>query len=228
MNNNVDRELEKRAEVLSNGAKQAIVLCAESFRFGGNWGFLRSDNRDFRGIIEALKEEKANIKPYPVSNGAIIVCNKNFLASAVNSAIPNAINGNFIEKAQKRSEVEKQKYVKFLDDVAKGKSRFARQGNGYIELVLGIYCVNDTNFIRLNNIDYPAYKLNLQEAMEYARFLGNKGKAVYIKAVNPTTGATMWGTIEELGYDSKKIASVYKAIEIAESNTGAFITFRIK
>lgn len=228
MNNNVDRELEKKAEVLSNGAKQAIVLCAEAFRFGGNWGFLRNNNRDFKSIIEALKEEKANIKPYPVSNGAIIVCNKNFLASAVNSVVPNGINGDFIEKAQKRSEVEKQKYVKFLDDVASGKSRFGRKGNGYIELTLGIYCVNDTNFIRLNNIDYPAYKLNLQEALEYARYLGNKGKAVYVKHIDRATGRVSWGTIEQLAYNQRSMAGIFNAVEIAESNTGAFITLRIK
>lgn len=223
-----ERELEQRVGVLSNGAKQAIVMCAESFRFGGNWGFLRNSNHEFKAIIEALREDKDSVKPYPVSNGVIVVCDKNFLANSVNSVVPGGIGRDFVENARKRSETERQKFIKFLRDLANGKNRFVKQGNGYGELVLGIYSTNDTNLIRLNNIDYPAYKLNLQETLEFLRSLGNDSKKVYIKAIDVDTGKTVWGTVEQLAYTSKGMASIYKALEIAESNTGVFLTLRVK
>lgn len=225
----MDRELEKRAEAnLSDAAKQAIVLCAESFRFGGNWGFVRNTNSNFKDVITLLRSEKGRIKVYPVENGALVLCDKNFLANAVNSVVPNAINGNFVEKAAQRSQVEKQKFVKFLDNVANGKSSYVRKGNGVSELTLGIYSVNDTNLIRINGIDYPAYKLELMEALDFARFLANRGKTVYVKAIDPESGKTIWGTIEQLAYSPKGVAAMYKAVEIADSDTGAFLTLRIK
>ena len=229
MGKDVNKNIEAKADaVLSAAAKQAIVLCAEAFRFGGNWGFIRRDNRDSEGIIEALKTERQNFKVYPVANGYIVVAEKNFLANAVNSVVPNAINGGFVEKANQRADVEKQKFVKFLDSIANGKSNYVRQGNGYVELELGIYSVNDTNLIRLNGKDYPAYKLELMEALNYARYLVNKGKQVYVKAINPADGSVTWGTIEQLAYSGQGVAAMYKAVEISDSNTGAFLTMRIK
>lgn len=227
MDKNLENMLTKNLDKLTDGAKLAIVLSADAFRFGGNWGFIKNSKPEFKGMIDLLKEEKGNVKVFPVSNGALVLCNEDFLAYNVNLAVPNAIGGAFVEKAKKRRDEEKAKYSKFVDNVLAGKNSHIKKKDGYYELVLGIFSVNDTNYIRLNGNDYPAYKLNLIEALGFIQYLSKAGNKVYAKAVTEN-GQEVYDVIEKLGSNSKGVAALYRGLEIANSNTGVFLTLRIK
>lgn len=226
MEKRLEEKLTANIQAMTDGGKLALVLCAGAFRFGGNWGFIRSSKSDFKGQLETLKEEKPNVKAIPLKNGALILSDENFLSHNVNLAVPNAINGTFVEKANARKADEKKRFQKFIENVAKGKSSHVKHAKGYYELVLGIYCVNDTNAIRLNGNDYPAYKITLIEALEYANQLTNIGKQVYALAVDEN-GKQVFGKVFDLASNSKGVAALYKGLEIAESETGVFLTLRI-
>lgn len=226
MDKRMEAKLIKNIEALSDGGKLAIVLCANSFRFGGNWGFIRSNRPDFRAQLETLKEERPNVKAIPVSNGALILANENFLAHNVNMVVPNAINGSFVEMANKRRLEERQRFQKFIENVAKGKSQYVKAAGGYYELTIGVFSVNDTNMIRVNGKDYPAYKLTLIEALEYANQLTKTGRKVYARAVKED-GAEVFDLVFNLATNSKGQAALYRGLEIADSETGLFLTLRI-
>lgn len=226
MPDNIDAQLAKGIENLSDGQKTAIVICASSFRFGGNWGFIRANKPDFKGQLQTLKSAHPNVKAKRLYNGALVLSNENFLASIVNEVIPNAINGSFVQMANVRRTKEKALFQKFIENVAKGKSRYVQGQNGYYELVLGIFSINDTNFIRVGGKDYPAYKLTLVEALEYANQLTNRGFKVYAKAVDDNH-QVVFDEVFNLATNSKGIDALYRGIEIADSHTGAFLTLRI-
>ena len=217
----------KNIEKLTAGGQLAIVLCANSFRFGGNWGFITRDKEDFAGQLETLKQERPNIKAFKVKNGALVLANENFLAHNVNLVVPDAIGGGFVAKAKQRRAEEKEKFQKFLDRVVTGKSKSAKYTKDFTEITFGIFSVNDTNQIRINGNEYNAYKLSVVEALEFAHQLKKVGKTAYAKGI-AEDGKEFYAPVFDLASSSKGQKALYQALEIAESETGVFITLRIK
>lgn len=216
---------------LSDGGKTAIVLCAGSFRFGGNWGFLPKTTPGYESILETLKTEHKSVTIIAVSNGSLILCDKNYLAFNVNTVVPNAINGDFAAMAAQRNHDEKIRFYKFVKSIHEGKTKgdyIHTLKDGTKEITLGVYSMNDTNRISINGIDYPAYKLTLMEALDSLRQLKNAGHLVQAKAIHPKTGVAGFGDIEQLSLNSNGRIGLYLALEIADSKTGAFLTLRVK
>lgn len=222
----MNKAIEERIENLSDGAKVAIVLCSNAFRFGGNWGYL-TPGRDFKGYLESLKGEKGNVKAYQVSNGALVLVNENFLATNVNAVVPNAINGSFVDMAKKRRKEEQERFNKFLKNVVAGKSKYAKTGNGKYALTLGIFSINDTNQIRLNGNEFPAYKINLIETLEFLNQVAKAGHKVLVHAVKED-GTSVYETPFNLGGNTKGIQAVYRGLEISETGTGVFLKISIQ
>lgn len=218
--------IEDRIENLSDGARVAIVLCSNAFRFGGNWGYL-TPGKEFKGYLETLKEEKGNVKVHRVSNGALILADENFLAHNVNAVLPNAINGKFVDMAVKRRNEEQERFSKFLKNVVAGKSKYVKGASGKYALTLGIFSVNDTNQIRLNGKEFPAYKLNLHETLNYLDKLSKQGFKVSVHAVKED-GTAVYDTPFNLGSNSKGLQAVYRGLEISETDTGVFLKIAIQ
>lgn len=228
MNAKQEAQLERRIEeTMSVGGRVAVVTCASAFRFGGNWGFINKSRDEYSGFLEVLREERKNARLFRVSNGAVILCDENFLAYNVNKVVPNAIDGKFVDKAKARKQEEYAKFEKFLKSIVDGKSKYLKQGQGYSEITFGIFSINDTNMIRINGVDYPAYKLNLTEAMGLADRLRLKGVHIAVRAVDDSGKETFASPMELMG-NSKGQKAVYRGLEIAESDTGVFITLRVK
>ena len=223
----IEASVTKHIDDVSDGGKVAIVKCANAFRFGGTWGFIKATDPDFKSTIELLAEERPQVKVIKVSNGALILCSAEWLATNVNALAPNAIGDKFIERVTKRRAEEKEKFVKFVENIAKGKNAKVQKKNGYYELTLGVFCVNDTNAIRLNGIDYPAYKLTAIEALDYVSFLEKAGMQVFAKYIKEDSSVG-FAPIRGLASNSGGVTALHKGLEIAESETGAFLTLRIK
>lgn len=225
----IPRSVEEAINSLSVGGQTAIVTCAKAFRYGANWGFVRKDNPELTEIMTALKEEEKNVKSFRISNGYLILANENFLAYNINAVVPNAIGGKFADMARKRKAEEMAEFSKFIQSVSKGKSRHLKQMNGYYELVIGIYSVNETNAIRVRGNDYPAYRLTLMEALIEADKISkaNPNLQVNVKAVTES-GETVFGEVFKTASNSKGQKAIYNGLEIADSDTGIFLTLRIK
>lgn len=211
---------------LTDGAKLAIVLCASAFRFGGNWGFIpKSDT--LKEQLETLTEERPNVKAHKVSNGALVLSEERFLAYNVNKVLPNAINMDFVAMAKKRRQEEKEAFLKFLTNVVNGKSKYTKGQSGKYDITLGIFSVNETNVIRINGKDYPAYKLTHIEVLQFLHQLSeSQGRKVLVRAVLDN-GQPVYETPFKLGSNSKGIQAVFRGLELAESGTGAFLQVSI-
>lgn len=210
--------------VLTDGGKLAIVLVAHSFRFGGNWAFIKNDDTDYKAKLELLKEEKGSIEAKQLSNGALVLMDRGFLTKNVNAVIPNGINKEFVSKANMRKLEEQEKYTKFVESVLSGKSRFLVDKTSYKELTLGTYCINETNLIKVNGVEYPSYKLSLEEMLNELRRINVKYKRpILVKVVNDAGYGFM-----PLETAIKNYKAIHKGLEIADSNTGVFVSLRLK
>jgi len=221
-----EKTFKGRASHLTDGEQLAIIMCANSFRFGGHWGFIRNTKKEFTEVVNSLKDEKPNVKLISVSNGVLILADTNFLAVNVNKLVPNAINGSFAERAKKCLEEEREKFSKFIKNVVSGKSSHLKKEKGYYELKLGIYSINHTNAIRLNGEDYPAYKLTMIEALDMAHKLEASGMQVYVRALDENK-KEVFDRVFHLAGNSKGQSAILRGLEISETDTGVFITFRV-
>lgn len=222
----IDASIEKNSKNVSQGGQMAIVLCTEAFASGGNWGFLPRSRADFSAVIETLKEEHGNVSLIRVSNGAIVVAKEAFLGQSVNALVPNALGMAFVEKAKQRRAEEQERFAKFIKSVTSGKSKYVKKAEGYYELTLGVFCVNETNLIRLNGVDYPAYKLSLVEALSHIHeVLQREGRTLYVRAIKEDS-SPVYGKVTDF-MNTKGLAALYRAVEISDTNTGAFVTIRI-
>lgn len=230
--NNREKKIEQaisgRVDNLSEGAKLAIGMCTAAFHYGGAWGFLRSNKPMFREQIEAFREEHKNIRLYKVSNGALIHANEAFLANAVNALLPNAIGNGFAAKAVSRRQTETERFIKYISNTLEGKSPHVSVKNGFYELQLGVYSVNETHSIRLNGVEYPAYKLTLHEALNIVDGLSKERNLQSEVFAVTDSGDRVFAPIFDAMTNSKGVQAVYRGLTISETDTGVFVTIHIK
>ncbi|HFL3653861.1 TPA: hypothetical protein ACG3P3_001585 [Clostridioides difficile] len=204
----------------------AIGICAKSFCIGGNWGYLIKDEEKYDDVVNAIGSGTNDITLYNVSNGIIILCNRNYFKNAVNSLIPEVIDKQFIDKINIIQEEEKIKFDKFLDSVLSLKSKHLKKRNNYHILILGAFCTNDKNMIRLNELEYPAYKLDLKYIL--TQFI--KKNKIYKRALGIKVIENNKENIISLNAETltqNKTKEIYQALQIASSKTGAFVTITI-
>lgn len=225
MSQALGHQLEQNINSMTEAGKLAVVLCAQAFRFGGNWGFMRTGDANFKETLETLKDEQPNVKFYRLANGALITCKEQFLAYNVNIAVPNAIGVPFAEKAKERKKQEIEKFRRLLTSAMAGKSTHVEKRGRFNELTIGIYCTNEVNTIRLNGKDYPAYKLDLIEALQVAHEWNAKNRVVMASAVD-ASGDRIFDQIQNLAANSKGLSAIYRGLELSDTGTGVFLKLR--
>lgn len=223
----LERIVSSREDKLSEGAKLAIMLCSSAFHYGGAWGFLRSTKENFRECIEEFRKEHQNVRLFKVSNGALIHANENFLANAVNALLPGAITQDFAQKAIKRRQAETERFIKFVQNVLDGKEQVTKK-NGIYELQLGVYSINETNSIRLNGVEYPAYKLTLFEALDIIDKLSKQQNLVSEVYAVTEDNQRVFAPVFAAMTNSKGVQAVYRGLSISETDTGVFVTVHLR
>ncbi len=210
----------------SDGSKIGLTLCSQSYLVGGNWGYLSNDHSEYDVLLEMLRGERELIKLLHVSNGVIILGNTNVLQSIIAEVEPNMAMGEVNKSHQVRNVVEKNKCLKFFEEIVKG---IDNQGNDYgdfTEYHIGIYSSNNGAKIRLNGIDYVAYKLTVQEIIECLKQL-NRFKKVYVKVNRNGNDNIEFVKLNDILSEVDGLSAIIKALEISPTGTGVFITIRI-
>lgn len=212
---------------LSVGAREAIVLMANAFRFGCNWGFIKSSHPNYKDVLQAVKEEKGNVELFQVSNGAVVMARKSYLAQVVNKVIDGLIGPDFVRQSEERAKKESESALKFIRKVADGKSPYVQEKDGYQELQLGIFSTNQVNEIRLNGIAYPAFRLTTKEALGLLDHAKTLGVEVMVRGVQKD-GSPVFGTPMQLGGNSAALEAAFRGLEISDTDTGVFMTVRLR
>lgn len=221
----IDKAVQNNINNISVGAQEAIIQCALAYRNGGNWGMIKkASERKYEEKLATLHEEKENVKVEKLSNGCLVLCKEEFLTNNINRLVPNAIDSSYKQMKEKRIAEDREKFVKFMGKVAEGKVKSAKKiAHGY-ELVIGIYSVNKVNTISLNGIDYPAYKVTAPEVVGWlARQFPHR------TAIRTITkgGQQVFEQAENILRDGVKQKAMYKGLEISDTGTGIFLTFKI-
>lgn len=221
------RPYERRMNQLSDTAQLAIYLCSTAIKFGGTWGFIRRDDELYRDKLAVMREERGNAMGLQLANGVLIIVKPDFLIANVNKLLPNTIDESFIRDITSRKEKELLRFKNFAKGVREGKEQHVTQHRDYKEITIGIYSYNSSRLMRVNGIDYPAFNLTLQEVLNVALELDNNRDNVYVKAEKPD-GLKVFGQVFDLASNSKGLKGIFKAMSIAQSNHGVFLTLRIR
>jgi hypothetical protein len=230
---NVQRAVQANWDNLSEGAKEALVACAHAYPFGCNWGFLRPTDKDLKSTAEALKAESGRIRFNRLKNAMLIECDPSFLAQSVNAIVPNAVNTPFAQMAQTRKRDEMTKFTNYMKRFLGGKdSGASKNSDGSVETTVGLYCVNETNKIRLGGKDYNAFKLNIEEAVYAINTLAQSDpkiaplyNSIMFKAVDTNTKSQVWIPVSSVGPNT--VQGIYFGMELADSDTGIFLTIGV-
>jgi hypothetical protein len=218
------QNLNSIVESLSMSSRVAIVLCANAFKQGGNWGLLRQSNREFNNTFSILSEANQDIRLTRVYNGLIVECRDNFLADTINAIQPHAIDEDFGLMVARRKEEERHKLTKLLQSVVDDECKYERKTTYFGELIIGLYSMNITNFIRINGIDIPAYKLSLAEALPCLKLLEENGLPVFV-CIGDGEGDRTFKALSQLMAE-RDIASMLQGLDISDTDTGVFFTIR--
>lgn len=230
----IDMQLEalvaKNVSKISVGSQKVFMTCLNSFTFGCNWGFLKSTTQDFKQSIEMLKEEKNNITLNKVSNGVIISCSERYLMNILNTIFEGKCPIQYQQLAERRrTEIGVfQKWLTKLTNSTSGLEYVSRKsvnGKPATIVTFALYGVNDSHAIRVNGIEYPAFKLTVPEALnvmlskpEFANMLVavrllNSNKSDYIERYVPASQLS----------NPEAIKAFFKSTIISEANTGLFV-----
>lgn len=164
---NVDeksKESAKKAQQLPPSVQYAIVQVMPNILNGAFWGF--TDLAGIKEHIDALRQDK-NIIPRKLSNACLLEVVPQYLLQAMMMIDPNILSQQDLLDIQKKMAEAVVEFEKFL--VKRGKDGFSG--------VVGIYCINDTPNIRYKNVNYPAFRVNMNIALE---LLNKYGYAVKV------------------------------------------------
>lgn len=218
---NIDAKLEQliaqNLSKISAGGQTAFAICANSFQFGCNWGFLKSETQNFKATIDVLKQEKENIRVSRMKNGILIFCNERYLMYMLDTVMNGKSPVNYPELASRRKDefVHFDTWLKHLKSgkVASGNPNIVKaqviNGRKIRTVTFALYGVNDSGAIRVNNISYPSFKLTFQEALQIAQQNGIVPEQFMLS---------------EESRKENNIASILRGMTISSANTGAFIT----
>lgn len=231
----IDMQLEalvaKNVSKISVGSQKVFMTCLNSFTFGCNWGFLKSTTQDFKQSIEMLKGEKNNITLNKVSNGVIISCSERYLMNILNTIFEGKCPIQYQQLAERRkSELGVfQKWLTKLTNSTSGLDYVSRKtvnGRTVNTVTFALYGVNDSHAIRVNGIDYPAFKMTVPEALNVMLSkpeFANMGVAIRTLNADKSAYVESFITAKQLYGNENAVKAFFNATTISEANTGLFV-----
>jgi len=156
-NNIKDRSNEsaKRAKQLPEGVQYAIVKVLPNILNGCFWGF--SDASDIQKHIEVIRQDR-NIIARKLENACLIEVNPQYLVKAIQLIDPKALTVQDLDTMQKARIDATEEMRAFLIRRGKKNERFAG--------TIGIYCTNDTSNILFKGVNYPAFRVDFNTALQ--------------------------------------------------------------
>lgn len=225
MGNSSENSVIRNIDKLPNATKMAVVLCASAYSLGINWGFLRDSDSQAVALLSNLGDDTQNIRLTRVNNGYIVECREQLLENVVAQVDANNANSNFEMLKKDRKSNETSKLLKFIKDIIASKNRFVVEKAGYLEFTIGLYCTNQTNFIRINGKDIPSYKLTLSEALNVIRVLNENGLKVYSYVDLRNETSKTFEPVADL-LRNRQVGDIFNGMEISNTDTGVFLTLR--
>lgn len=201
---NFDAKANKAAQVVvekfPKSVGVAITLIAPNIANGAFWGFLDVDT--VKKYHESLSKDKNIVIRKLAGNDCLIEINPTYLIKSIQAAGTDMLGKGDLEAMKGgivSAEVDLTKWL-----LSHGRTGFAG--------VIGIYCVNDTTAIVLDNVTYPAFRVSLGDAL---KIFSNCGYSVKV-------GGTFVSPMDAMQSGQK----LWESVKLAPSKTGVFIAIR--
>lgn len=181
-----------KAKQFSPGVQYAITCCLGNIMNGAFWGF--TDMSGVKEHIEAIREAAPNIVARQLGNACLIEVAPQYILGAVQAIDPQALSQQDIQNITMAQAEAHMAFEKFL--LAKGK-KSCKEGQAFSGTV-GIYCTNDVTTIAYKGINYPAFRLGIQDVLSYLNTYGytvQVGSSFVSPSEAMNAGATLWGSM---------------------------------
>lgn len=159
-------ESARKAKQMPQGVQYAITTVLPNISNGAFWGF--TSMREIESHVQAIREAAPNIVARRLNNACLIEVNPTYLLQAVQAIDPEAIGQQELNDIMEAKASAHLAFEKFL--LARGKSS-AKTGKLW-DGIIGIYCTNDVTSIASKGINYPAFRLNLSDVLNYLHTYG--------------------------------------------------------
>ena len=184
-----DEAAKKAIESMTPGALFAFQLAARNIKDGVFWGF--TDMASVQKHAEAIKADQNIVARKVGTKDCIIEVNPQYMLSHLLSIAPDAFSKKDIQHIQDNMGSAVVEFQKFL--INKGINT-----PGYGSTI-GIYCTNNVTSIAYKGVSYPAFRVNMDMAMNVFARLGYsvKVKGSFIPAAQAMgAGADLWASTQ--------------------------------
>lgn len=195
-----------RVKQLPPSVQYAIVTVVPNIINGAFWGF--TDMQDIQEHTEQLKQDK-NIVARKLGNSCLIEVEPSYLLKAVQAGDPNAITKKDVDVMQNAIAEAKHSFNRFL--IQKGKT--AEPGKLFAGTI-GIYCTNNVTTISYRGVNYPAFRVNIADALTALNYFGYEIR-VGGQFVNPMQASNMG-------------QALWESLSLSPTKTGIFMNIRCK
>ena len=189
LRNRADEAAEKAVKSMSPGALFAFQLAARNIKDGVFWGF--TDMASVKEHAEAIKSDP-NITARKVgTKDCIIEVNPQYMLSHLMSIVPDAFSQKDIQHIQENMGSAVIEFQKFLINKGINTPGFGS--------TIGIYCTNNVTSIAYKGVSYPAFRVNMDMAMDVFAELGYhvKVKGDFIPAAQAMgRGQDLWASTQ--------------------------------
>ena len=199
------KENAKKAKEMSEGIQYAIILAAPSVHNGAFWGFTTMES--IKGHLAVIKESAPNLTARKIGNSCLVEVNPTYLINGIQTIDPEAITQADIDKIQ---QAKAEAHVAFRKYLLKQAKQVIKTGKPFSGIV-GIYCTNDVTTISYKGVNYPAFRLNMQDTLIYLHecryMIQVGGQFVSPQAAMSAQGNALWDSLV-----------------VSPTKTGAFMT----
>lgn len=146
-----DEQIGQALQQLPVEVQFSIVHCMQNVAYGANWGLCRVE--DIKKVLPEIKQNN-NLFALPVrGKGVVLQISDSYLETMVNTALNGIIT-------QEDIIVMRQKQVRAVEDLKKYFDKLEKKKTTGVQRI-GIFCTNLTPNIRYNDVDYPAFRVDL-------------------------------------------------------------------
>lgn len=199
-----DEEIGKRLQQLPPEVQCAIVHCMPNTAYGASWGLCNAESvKDYLPYIK----DNSNMLAYKIKGGIILQVDGNYLLSLADNACKGIIDREMIQRM-----IAKQQRA--TEDIKSYFRKLAKKEDGSVKTV-GLYCTNLTPNIRHNDVDYPAFRVDI---MQFLGALQSSGYGV-VQTVN---GSNTLLTPETLANSLSPMKDLSSVLLMSPTKTGVF------
>lgn len=227
--------VEKNKDKVTPTARKLVVVCADAAMLGCNWGLLPEGDADYLFDTKPTEAEEHFIKCRKVDNGYVVEVEREYLKAIINTFVPGSLGFEYDSATACRYSDERLKFDRFLNRVFSGKDRHLYETDSYYVACIGLYSVNEVQQVQVDGVEYPAYRLNIEEFLERLHYKAlSEGRlddiGIKVKKADGSKAFVKLGNMYKNASDKNNdvLQAIIAGLTISDTNRSVFIELKIR